>query len=150
MIKRRERKGGTEASLDLDAATLQGLVDAGVLMAASDGEVNEAEYDAVADVISGFLRDRITPAQIREIVEESIGMLEEQGYPGRLEALAENLRSPELREVALQVAAAVLVADGAFDATNEREAFIEIAAALDIDDERSEELLQQVFETYNE
>lgn len=150
MIKRRERKGGTDASLDLDAATLQGLVDAGVLMAASDGEVNEAEYDAVADVISGFLRDRITPAQIREIVEESIGMLEEQGYPGRLEALAENLRSPELREVALQVAAAVLVADGAFDATNEREAFIEIAAALDIDDERSEELLQQVFETYNE
>ena len=150
MIKRRERKGGTEASLDLDAATLQGLVDAGVLMAASDGEVNEAEYDAVADVISGFLRDRITPAQIREIVEESIGMLEEQGYPGRLEALAENLRSPELREVALQVAAAVLVADGAFDATNEREAFIEIAAALDIDDERSDELLQQVFETYNE
>ncbi len=150
MIKRRERKGGTDASLDLDAATLQGLVDAGVLMAASDGEVNEAEYDAVADVISGFLRDRITPAQIREIVEESIGMLEEQGYPGRLEALAENLRSPELREVALQVAAAVLVADGAFDATNEREAFIEIAAALDIDDERSDELLQQVFETYNE
>ena len=60
MFKRRERKRAMERRIELTAMTLQGLVDAGVLMAAADGEITADEYDQVADVISGFLDGQVS------------------------------------------------------------------------------------------
>ena len=100
MFRRRERKRALEREIELTAMTLQGFVDAGVLMAAADGEITAEEYDQIADVISGFLDNRVGNSQIRAIINESVEMLEEQGADARLDALNTNLVTQELREVA--------------------------------------------------
>ena len=145
MFRRRERKRALEREIELTAMTLQGFVDAGVLMAAADGEITAEEYDQIADVISGFLDNRVGNSQIRAIINESVEMLEEQGADARLDALNTAL---ELREVAFQVACAVLVADGEYGEDDEGEAYDEIADALEIDQDRAQELFDEVGAIY--
>ena len=148
MFKRRERKRALERQIELTAMTLQGFVDAGVLMAAADGEITVEEYDQIADVIAGFLDNRVTNRQIREIINESVEMLEDQGADARLDALSVNLVTEDLREVAFQVACAVLVADGEYGEDDEGEAYDEIADALEIDEDRAQELFDEVGAVY--
>ena len=148
MFKRRERKRALERQIELTAMTLQGFVDAGVLMAAADGEITVEEYDQIADVIAGFLDNRVTNRQIREIINESVEMLEDQGADARLDALSVNLVTEDLREVAFQVACAVLVADGECGENDEGEAYDEIADALEIDEDRAQELFDEVGAVY--
>ena len=148
MFKRRERKRAMERQIELTAMTLQGLVDAGVLMAAADGEITADEYDQVADVISGFLDGRVSNKQVRAIITESVQMLVDQGVDARLEALNANLVTEDLREVAFQVACAVLVADGEYGEDDEGEAYDDIADALEIDQDRAQELFDEVGAIY--
>jgi tellurite resistance protein len=148
MFRRRERKRALERQIELTAMTLQGFVDAGVLMAAADGEITVEEYDQIADVISGFLDGRVSNRDIRAIINESVQMLEEQGADARLDALSANLVTEELREVAFQVACAVLVADGEYSEEDEGEAYDEIADALEIDEDRAQELFDEVGTLY--
>jgi len=148
MFKRRERKRAMERRIELTAMTLQGLVDAGVLMAAADGEITADEYDQVADVISGFLDGQVTNKQVRAIITESVQMLVDQGVDARLEALNANLVTEDLREVAFQVACAVLVADGEYGEDDEGEAYEAIAEALEIDEDRAQELFDEVGTIY--
>ncbi len=150
MFRRRERKRAMERQIELTAMTLQGFVDAGILMAAADGEITTEEYDQVADVISGFLDGKVSNRDIRAIINESIEMLEEQGYDARLEALNANLVTEELREVAFQVACAVLVADGEYGEDDEGEAYDDIADALEIDQDRAQELFDEVGAIYGD
>ena len=148
MFRRRERKRALERQIELTAMTLQGFVDAGVLMAAADGEITTEEYDQIADVIAGFLDNRVTNRQIREIINESVEMLEDQGADARLDALSVNLVTEDLREVAFQVACAVLVADGEYGEDDEGEAYEAIAEALEIDEDRAQELFDEVGTIY--
>ncbi len=148
MFKRRERKRAMERQIELTAMTLQGLVDAGVLMAAADGEITADEYDQVADVISGFLDGQVSNKQVRAIISESVEMLVDQGVDARLEALNANLVTEDLREVAFQVACAVLVADGEYGEDDEGEAYEAIAEALEIDEDRAQELFDEVGTIY--
>jgi tellurite resistance protein len=148
MFRRRERKRAMERQIELTAMTLQGFVDAGILMAAADGEITTEEYDQVADVISGFLDGKVSNRDIRAIINEAVEMLEEQGYDARLEALNVNLVTEELREVAFQVACAVLVADGEYGEDDEGEAYDDIADALEIDQDRAQELFDEVGAIY--
>ena len=150
MFRRRERKRALEREIELTAMTLQGFVDAGVLMAAADGEITAEEYDQVADVISGFLDNRVTNRQIRAIINESVQMLEDQGADARLDALNANLVTEELREVAFMVACAVLVADGEYNEEDEGEAYDEIADALEIEEDRAQELFDEVGVIYGD
>ena len=150
MFRRRERKRALERQIELTAMTLQGFVDAGVLMAAADGEITTEEYDQIADVISGFLDNRVSNRDIRAIINESVQMLDEQGGDARLDALSANLATDELREVAFQVACAVLVADGEYGEDDEGEAYDEIADALEIDEDRAQELFDEVGAIYAE
>ncbi len=150
MFRRRERKRAMERQIELTAMTLQGFVDAGILMAAADGEITTEEYDQVADVISGFLDGKVSNRDIRAIINEAIEMLEEQGYDARLEALNANLVTEELREVAFQVACAVLVADGEYGEDDEGEAYDDIADALEIDQDRAQELFDEVGAIYGD
>ena len=148
MFKRRERKRAMERQIELTAMTLQGLVDAGVLMAAADGEITADEYDQVADVISGFLDGQVSNKQVRAIITESVQMLVDQGVDARLEALSAHHVTEELREVAFQVACAVLVADGEYGEDDEGEAYEAIAEALEIDEDRAQELFDEVGTIY--
>jgi tellurite resistance protein len=148
MFKRRERKRAMERRIELTAMTLQGLVDAGVLMAAADGEITADEYDQVADVISGFLDGQVSNKQVRAIITESVEMLVDQGVDARLEALSANLVTEDLREVAFQVACAVLVADGEYGEDDEGEAYNAISEALEIDEDRAQELFDEVGTIY--
>lgn len=150
MFRRRERKRAMERQIELTAMTLQGFVDAGILMAAADGEITTEEYDQVADVISGFLDGRVSNRDIRAIINESVEMLEDQGYDARLDALSANLVTQELREVAFQVASAVLVADGEYNEDDEGDAYDDIADALDIDQDRAQELFDEVGTIYGD
>lgn len=150
MYRRRERKRALEREIELTAMTLQGFVDAGLLMAAADGQITTDEYDQIADVISGFFDGRVSNRDIRAIINESVQMLEDQGYEGRLDALSENLVTEELRETAFQVACAVLVADGEYGEDDEGEAYDAIADALDIDEDRAQELFDEVGVIYGD
>lgn len=148
MFKSRARKRRMEQQIQLEAQTLQGLVDAGILMAAADGELHEDEYDAVASVIEGFLDGQVTRRQIRDIIHESVSHLESNGWDAHLDALEQNLKSDELREIALGVAAAVMMADGEYAEGEEDEAYFDIADALDIDHDRAEEIFDDVESSY--
>lgn len=150
MFRRRERKRALERQIELTAMTLQGFVDAGILMAAADGQITSEEYDQIADVISGFFDGQVSNRDIRAIINESVQMLEDQGYDGRLDALSENLVTEELREVAFMVACAVLVADGEYSEDDEGEAYDAIADALDIDEDRAQELFDEVGVIYGD
>jgi len=150
MFRRRERKREMEREIELTAMTLQGFVDAGILMAAADGEITAEEYDQVADVISGFLDGKVSNRDIRAIINEAVEMLENQGLDARLEALSTNLVTEELREVAFQVACAVLVADGEYGEDDEGEAYDDIADALEIDQDRAQELFDEVGAIYGD
>lgn len=150
MFRRRERKRAMERQIELTAMTLQGFVDAGILMAAADGQITTEEYDQVADVISGFLDGRVSNRDIRAIINESVEMLEDQGYDARLEALNANLVTEELRELAFQVSCAVLVADGEYGEDDEGEAYDDIADALEIDQDRAQELFDEVGAIYGD
>lgn len=150
MFRRRERKRAMERQIELTAMTLQGFVDAGILMAAADGQITAEEYDQVADVISGFLDGRVSNRDIRAIINESVEMLEDQGVDARLDALNANLVTEELRELAFQVACAVLVADGEYGEDDEGEAYDDIADALEIDQDRAQELFDEVGAIYGD
>jgi tellurite resistance protein len=75
-------------------------------------------------------------------------MLVDQGVDARLEALSANLVTEDLREVAFQVACAVLVADGEYGEDDEGEAYNAISEALEIDEDRAQELFDEVGTIY--
>lgn len=131
MLIRRTRKAAAQRrQADLAGRTLVGLVDAGLLMAAADGELAQEELDVLAGVIDGFCEGQVTGAQIRDLLDSAIGALERDGWEGRLGQLAGNLPHPDLRYIAATCAASVMISDGAFAEGAEDEAYGTICEAL--------------------
>ena len=97
---------------DIQGKTLAGMVEAGYLMAAADGTIEDAERETVAGVITGFTKGHATPEEIEELIDACAEALESDGYEARLAAVAHNLASKELRHYGLLTAALVLVSDG--------------------------------------
>lgn len=145
MFSKRSRKRDNEQPLELEERALAGMVDAGILMAAADGNIHPDEIVVVSDVIDGFFEGNVSTDVIRSMVDRSIESLQRDGFEKRLAALAGDLPNDELRELALMVAGTVMLADGEFhEGGDEDETYDDIAEALRIDPERADELLDEV------
>jgi tellurite resistance protein len=147
--KRRAAERREEQRAELKDRTLAGMVEAGLLMAAADGELADEEWDTVTAVIDGFFDGNATRRQIEEIMDDCWEAFERDGYDARMEAMAENLQTPELRELGLQVAAAVMLADGEYAEGEEDEAYFDMADTLEIPRRRAEAILDEVAEQYD-
>ncbi|MBI5515107.1 MAG: hypothetical protein HY909_15125 [Deltaproteobacteria bacterium] len=144
----RRRKAAERRQLELEGQTLAGLVEAGLLMAAADGELADEEWDTVAAVIDGFFDGNATRRQIEEIMDDCWEAFERDGFDARIEAMAENLQSQELREIGLQVAAAVMLSDGEYVEGEEDEVYYDMADEMDVPRRRAEAILDEVAEQY--
>ena len=145
MLRKRSLKDERRRA-QLEAQTLVGLIDAGMLMACADGEITDEELDVVASVIDGFCDGNVTNRQVRELIDLSYEALERDGYDERLEALGENVQDPTIREFALQVAAYVMLCDDdvAGESDDEDDTFMDIADELDISRRRAKEIFGEV------
>lgn len=149
MYRVRSRKGGmTRRQIDLQAQALAGLVEAGLLMACADGHLADEEVDVVANVIDGFFDGQVTVAQIRSIMNSCLQALERDGFEARLDALAVNLQSRELCELALAAAAAVMLSDGEYVEGQEDEIYYDMAASMDVPEDRAASILDEVASMY--
>lgn len=145
MFSKRSRKHGDDQPLELEERALAGMVDAGILMAAADGNIHPDEIVVVSDVIDGFFEGNVSSERIRSMVDSSIAALQSDGFDARLNALVSDLPSDELRELALMVAGTVMLADGEYyEGSDEDETYDDLATALRIDPERADELLDEV------
>ena len=149
MLKMRGLKAERRRA-QLAGQALVGLIDAGMLMACADGEITGEELDVVASVIDSFCDGDVTSRQIRELIDLSYAALERDGYESRLDALADNLPNEELRQLALGVAAAVMLSDddAVGESDDEDDTYADIAEALDISRKRTREIFNDIADAY--
>jgi tellurite resistance protein len=110
----------------------RGMIEAGFLMAAADGNLDESEINALGATLSALFEGAISDEQINEILAAHKEDLERDGFEARMAAMVELFTSDEARHAALQVAAAVMFADGAVDADSELAIYLDLADALGI------------------
>lgn len=151
MLRKRNTRAATrrEVQVELAGRALAGLVDAGVLAACADGEIAQEELDVVSEVILGFSEGQASQRDIRELMAASAEAISTQGYEARLDALAENLFNDELKHLGLSVAAAVLLSDSEYN-EEEDEVYEDIADALDVDEDTSTAIFNQVVDALEE
>ncbi len=148
MIRVRQRKSRRERQLEAQGKALVGMVDAALIMAAADGELTRDEVTVVAQVIDGFFDGQIKVREVEEILMMSIEAIDAQGIEARIDALADNLPTPELRGLALAAAAAVALSDDTGDDEAEDETYYDIADALGISQPEADSIWADVEAQY--
>lgn len=144
MFKVRTRKSAREQRVEAEGRALEGLIDAAMIMACADGELADEEYDVVSGVIDGFFDGNVTRRQIEEIMAASLEAIEAEGLEARMEVVAENLDSAELRELALSAAAYVMLSDDEVVEGEEDEVYYQLADALEIPRRRAEAIIDEI------
>lgn len=127
---------------EIQGKTLAGMVEAGYLMAAADGTIEEAERATVAGVITGFTKGHASAEEIEELLDACATALETDGYEARLAAVAHNLVSKELRHFGLLTAALVLVSDGEVE-DDELELYTDMGAELGFSEEEGVAIMDE-------
>lgn len=130
--KAREAEAASDDGGDEGIAAIAGVIEAGFLAAMTDGELADAEIEAISDVIDYIFDGDITRKQIRGILQSCYEAFEADGYDGRMATIADRLPDNETRELALQVAAAVILSDGEYDAESEGQFFVDLASILGV------------------
>ena len=122
------------------------LAEAMFLMMSADGELAEAERDAVRGAIRGLTSDLLRSGTINVMLENYAQRLAEQGRDARLQELAGELAEEKSEaEAAFALSAAVALADDAV--TDDENAFInQLAEWFGIPPERAAEILDQLDE----
>lgn len=147
--KRSASKKREEAAAQAFAQYLAGIVEAGFLMAASDGNLDDSELDLLAGVIIGISDGYATEEQIDELLGACYDALERDGYEARLQACSDNLQTDEARKLALEVAAHVLFADDEFDPDNEGDIYVNMAGTFGVGRRDAIAILEAVEEEYS-
>lgn len=132
----------------MQGKALVGMVDAAMIMACADGELTQDEVGVVASVIDGFFDGHVNRREIEEMIGLSLEAIERDGLDGRMDAVAENLPSDELRALALGAAAAVALADETGDEAEEDETYYDLADALDISREDADAIWNDIASQY--
>ena len=115
------------------------------LMIAADGVVADEEFEVLRGAVRGLTDNAMRTAHIDKMLAECKERYKE-GRDERLKAIAPILKEdPALVEAGFSLAAAIAFADSEIH-DEENELINSIAEALDIDGERSEELLAQLEE----
>ncbi len=122
-----------------------GITMTSFLMASSNGEISEEEYEVLAQLLSGMV-EGATYEQLNELLEGQAAMLEENGWDACVASLGEMLDNDEVKKLALELAAAVALSDGDFSEDQEGEAFLGIADGMGFDREAAKQIFEQVAE----
>jgi hypothetical protein len=147
-MRLRERKSRRERNLELQGQTLVGIVDAAMVMACADGELTADEVNVVGQVIDGFFDGQASRNDVEAMISASLGAIEAEGIDARMNAIAENLQTEELRALALAAAAAVALADEEGDEDEEDETYLDLADALDISEDDAKQIMDDVAAQY--
>lgn len=148
MFRVRQRKTRSERRIEAQGKALVGMVDAAMIIACADGELTDEELTVVGQVIDGFFDGNVTRNEINEMMNLSVEAIERDGIEGRMEAVAENLPTMELRSLALAAAAAVALSNEEGDEDEEDATYYALAEALDVDEDDAEKIFEEVEAQY--
>lgn len=120
------------------------LCEAMYLMMSADGRVANAEREVLKGALRNLSDDRLRSANIESMLDDAAKRAAEQGAEARLREVAAALvEDPARAEVAFVLAAAIAFADDTI-ADEENELLNRLAEDLGIDEERAEQLLDDV------
>ncbi|MFO0566139.1 MAG: TerB family tellurite resistance protein [Polyangiaceae bacterium] len=110
------------------------------LMVMADGQVTDTEREVLRGAVRGLTQHAVRTAHIEKLFEQCTE-LAKQGVDARLAAVGPVLREdPALADAAFSLAAALAFADSEIE-DSENELINSLADALELDGERTEELL---------
>jgi tellurite resistance protein len=118
------------------------IIDLGVIVAAADGAIDDAEMKALRSVVGTLLGRQMKPEVVQHLVQASNEVLKQAGEEPRVRMVAEILHDCEAFEQGMIVALAVACASGLNDP--ERRVLQMLAQAGQMPGERLTELIQQV------
>jgi len=127
---------------------LQSVVDAGMMIALADGEIEDDELEALAGVIAE-LSDEVDEAQLQAAMQASADELA-SGWEQRIEKLQNSVRDEDDRQTVLNATATVMLADGELEEGDEQELFYLLAEAFGVDSDSAEAILESVSEGYGD
>jgi tellurite resistance protein len=128
---------------------LDGLTQAGVLMACADGELEESEIAVLAEVMSGILQElglELTEEVFVAKVEESLDQFTGKEVPEMLALIAGNISNREVGQVALALAGAVMLSDEEYSDQNEGPLYMALGEALGFSSDESVAILNSLVE----
>lgn len=146
-VKDKVKKAGISSAYYADA--FAGIVEAGFLMAAADGELEESEMETLAGAIIGLMED-VTEKEIEKILDGAYKSLVKDGWEVRLDKVAKRLADSDKDDAAwaaLKVAALVAMSDDD-EEDEENEAYYQIAEALGYDGDAADEAWNEAYELY--
>ncbi|MFO0659428.1 MAG: hypothetical protein U0165_06315 [Polyangiaceae bacterium] len=146
MLKPRSRQEPVSepaSQVSLAGQALAGLVEAGVIMAASDGHIAHEEMAVVAGIIDGFCQGHASEDEIKALMVDAGKVIDRDGIDVRLQKMTENLFSPELRRLGMLVAASVMICDGEFAAGREDHAYLAMAKQLGFSTDEARAILDE-------
>ena len=127
------KKKSAAPSQEVIEKNLDGIAQAGVLMACADGEIEENEIAVLAGVLSEILCElgiELTEELFVGKIEQIVGQFDGKEGEEILGLIAGNLSDKKAAELALVVAAAVLASDEEFDEESEGGVYVALAEAL--------------------
>lgn len=127
------KKKSAAPSQEVIEKNLDGIAQAGVLMACADGEIEENEIAVLAGVLSEILGElgiELTEELFVGKIEQIVGQFDGKEGEEILGLIAGNLSDKKAAELALVVAAAVLASDEEFDEESEGGIYVALAEAL--------------------
>jgi peptidoglycan hydrolase-like protein with peptidoglycan-binding domain/tellurite resistance protein len=128
---------------------LQAVVDAGIMIALADGELEDEESEALAEAISELSDDDVSEEAIANAMQASAAELA-SGWEQRVQKLARTITDEDDRESVLTATAAIMLADGEVEEGDEYELFVLLAEAFDYDKDDADELLASVSKEYGD
>ncbi|MEZ4443180.1 MAG: tellurite resistance TerB family protein [Polyangiaceae bacterium] len=132
---------GAEFIGELDDERLEALVETMYLVAYADGDYGREEREHFERCVQRLTEGRLAGHAFDHVVERLVERLAQEGLAPCLDSLEQRLDHPELRQIALVLAADMAAADGVVDAS-ERRVIHALARALGLSAEAAEEALE--------
>lgn len=123
-----------------DEPRLEALVEMMVLAASADGDFAPEERAKLASAVESLTSRKIAPSRLPALLEGLEKRIAEEGREARLASVKTRLGTAHEREIALDLALRVMMADGIMR-TSERELVLDIAEALEIDRDKAADMV---------
>jgi len=123
-----------------DEPRVEALVEMMVLAASADGDFAPEEREKLAGAVESLTSRKLDAAKLPGLLESMEKRIADQGREARLAHVKATLGTTHEREIALDLALRVMMADGIMR-TSERELVLDIAEALDIDRDKAADMV---------
>jgi uncharacterized membrane protein YebE (DUF533 family) len=146
--KGKKSKKLKKSQRDSAVNSIAGIAEAGFLAAASDGVLTEEEMNALASVLDSLFDGEASAKQIRKIINACAEALDEEGFEGRMDGIADLLPDDDSRYAALMTVASVIMSDDDFDPDNEGEYYDDLADRIGVDEDTALEIWNDIANEY--